>query len=344
MLAGCKEERTAQAPPVRVRTMVVQPVEFAPAITLTGVVAAQTQTELSFRVSGKVRERLANVGEHVTADQVLARLDPSEQEADVETAIAGVQSAEAVTRQVVEAFERQKNLFGKGNTTRRDLDQAEAAQRSAQAQLDQARAQLLSARDQLGYTELRAGADGVIVGRSIETGQVVAQAQPAYVLARDGARDGVFNVHEWALANLDFDKGLDVSLVSDPAVATRGRVREISPAVDANSMTVTVKVGLERTPPAMTLGTLVNGAGPMRQRKVFLVPWGAMSEIDGAPALWIVDPASKVVSLKPVRIDRYSLDRIAVTGEIAPGQTIVVAGGQTLRPGQKVEPVAEARP
>ena len=90
------------------------------------------------------------------------------------------------------AFERQKDLLARGNTTRRDYDQAEAALRSAQAQLDQAHADLEVAQDQLSYTELRADADGIITARIAEVGQVVAQAQPIYTLARDGpARRGV---------------------------------------------------------------------------------------------------------------------------------------------------------
>ncbi len=336
LVAGCKED-AATPPLAQVRASTAQLTEFAPAITVTGVIAAQVQTDLSFRLSGKVAERYVNVGDHVTADQLLARLDPVEQQTEVESAKAGVQSAAALMHQNTVNLERLRSLLGRGNTTRRDFDQAKAAFRSAQAQLDQARAQLATAQDQLSYTELHAGAAGVIVARNIEAGQVVAQAQPAYVLARDGPRDAVFNIQEWALTNVAFDKGLDVSLVTDPAATAPGAVREISPAVDPSTMTVAVKVGLRETPPAMSLGAVVNGTAPMKQHKVFLLPWGALFEIDGKPAVWVVDPASKTVSLKPVVIDRYNRDTIAVTGDIQSGQIVVYAGGQMLRPGQKVE-------
>jgi RND family efflux transporter MFP subunit len=336
LVAGCKED--APTPPLaQVRATTVQLTEFAPAITVTGVIAAQVQTDLSFRLSGKVAERTVNVGDHVTADQLLARLDPVEQQAAVDAAKAGIQSADALMNQNTANLERLRSLLGRGNTTRRDYDQAEAAFRSAQAQLDQARAQLATAQDQLSYTELRAGAAGVIVARNIEAGQVVAQAQPAYVLARDGPRDAIFNIQEWALSNVAFDKGLAVSLVTDPTVTARGEVREISPAVDPATMTVTVKVGLRETPQAMSLGSVVNGTAPEKAHKVFLLPWGALFEIDGKPAVWIVDPRSSTVSLRPVVIDRYNRDTIALTGDLEPGQTIVFAGGQMLRPGQKVE-------
>ena len=339
LLAGCRQD--APTPPLtRVNIVTAQVTDFAPEVTLTGTIAAQVQSEVSFRVGGKIAERLANVGDHVTANQVLARLDPDEQKAEVQAAQAGVQSAEATLRQATAVFERQKSLLTTGNTTRREHDQAEASARSAEAQLAQAQSQLAQSNDQLGYTELRAGADGIIVQRMAEAGQVVAQAQPVFMLARDGDRDAVFNVHEWALANVDLDKGIQVALVADPSVKTTATVRVVSPAVDANSMTVQVKLALAATPPAMTLGRLVNGTALTRAHQVVLLPWRAIFEQGGKPAVWLVD--GDAVSLKPVEIDRFNRDTIAVTG-LAAGQKVVSAGGQMLRPGQKVE-IAEARP
>jgi RND family efflux transporter MFP subunit len=299
---------------------------------------------VSFRVGGKIAERLANVGDHVTADQVLAKLDPDEQKAEVEAAKAGVQSAEATLRQTTSALERQKNLLTTGNTTRREYDQADAAARSAEAQLAQAQSQLAQANDQLAYTELKPGADGIIVQQMAEAGQVVAQAQPVFMLARDGQRDAVFNVHEWALANVDLDKGIQVSLVSSPSTKTPATVRVVSPAVDANSMTVQVKLALASTPPAMTLGRLVNGTALTKARQVVLLPWRSLFEQGGKPAVWIVDGDTNgaTVSLKPVAIERLNQDTVAVTG-LASGTKVVSAGVQMLRPGQKVE-IAEARP
>lgn len=344
LLAGCKQDAIAQRPLTRVKATTAELVDFAPAITLTGIIAAQVETELSFRVSGKISERLVNVGDPVVRDQVLARLDPVEQQAELDSAKAGVQSAQAQLQQATASFDRQKNLLATGNTTRRDHDQAEAALRSAQAQLDQARAQLVSAEDQLSYTVLRADADGVVTARSAEAGQVVAQAQSIFTVARNGPRDAVFNVHEWALANLATDKGLPISLVSDPAVSTIGDVREISPAINPSTMTITVKIGLRETPPGMNLGAIANGVGAMKQRKVFLLPWGALFEIDGAPAVWLIDPSNNTVSLKPITVDRYIRDVIAVTEGLENGQRVVTAGVQLLRPGQKVEIAAETRP
>jgi RND family efflux transporter MFP subunit len=341
LLAGCRQD--AAVPPLtRVRVVTAQLSDFAPEVTITGTIAAQVQSEVSFRLGGKIKERLASVGDHVKADQVLARLDPDEQQAEVTAAQASVHSAESAVRQSTAAFDRQKNLLTTGNTTRREHDQAEASLKSAQAQLQQARATLAQATDQLAYTELHAGADGIVVSQMAEAGQVVAQAQPVFALAHDGGRDAVFNVHEWALGNADLGRGITVALLRDPSVKTAATVRLVSPAVDANSMTVQVKLGLTDPPAAMTLGSLVNGTATVRARKVFLLPWSAVFEQEGEPAVWLVDPAHGTVSLKPVAIQRLTRDTIAVTG-LEAGQKVVSAGAQMLRPDQKVE-IAESRP
>ena len=337
LLAACRNEPSPQAPLTRVKAVTAEIVEFTPSLTLTGVIEARTRTDLSFRISGKISERIANVGDHVVTGQILARLDPDEQQEELASARAGVASAEALVRQTSVAFGRQKELLARGNTTRRDHDQAEADQRGAQAQLEQAQSDLKLAEEQLSYTELRADADGIITAQSAEAGQVVAQAQPIFTLARDGARDAVFNVHEWALNNATTDKDIAISLVSDPLVKTVGDVREIAPAFNPESETVRVKVDLRQTPDAMSLGALVNGTALMTTQKVVLLPWGALFEIAGKPAVWVIDGQSTTVSLKPIVLSRYTRDRIVVASGLQAGEVVVSAGVQLLRPGQKVE-------
>ncbi len=337
LLAGCRNDTAPQAPLTRVKAVTTEIVDYTPSITLTGVIEARIKTDLSFRINGKISERIANVGDHVVQGQVLARLDPDEQNEEIVSAKAGVASADALVQQTSAAFTRQKDLLSRGNTTRRDYDQAEADLRSAQAQLHQAQSDLKLAEDQLSYTELSAEADGIIAAQNAEVGQVVAQAQTIFVLARDGARDAVFNVHEWAMNNAVTDKDLAISLVSDPAVRTVGDVREIAPAFNTETETVRVKVALRQTPDAMSLGSLVNGTAPMLTHKVVLLPWGALFEIAGKPAVWVIDPGSTTVSLKAIALDRYTKDRLVVGDGLGAGVTVVSAGVQLLRPGQKVE-------
>jgi RND family efflux transporter MFP subunit len=336
-LVACKQETNlSENPPTVVQVETVTLSEYAPTVRLTGDIRAEVESDLSFRVSGRIIERTVDVGDQVTADQVLARLDPQQQQATVTAAQAAVQAAEAVLREATSTYERQKALLAEGFTTKREHDQAEEAYRTAQASLDAARAQLGTARDELSYTVLRAGVPGVITGRNAEAGQVVQVAQSVFSIAQDGPRDAVFHVHESIFANQPGDPAIELMLVSDPAVKAKGLVREVSPTVDASSGTVRVKVGIEHPPAAMTLGAAIIGEGRFQPSKLVIIPWSAVSSEGGQPAVWTVDPQTRTVSLKPITIGSYETGKVVVREGLRPGDVIVTAGAQFLRPGQLV--------
>ena len=269
-LAGCGESAApAPRPPFAVIVQTVLPQSYDNDITLTGTVKAQVPSELSFRISGRVIERKADVGQHVGADDVLARLDPTEQEADLRAAQAGLAGAEATMRQADAALERQKSLLADGYATQAAYDLAERAQRTAAGSLDFAKAQVATAKDALSYTYLRAGHPGMITARNIEVGQVAQAGQMAFVFAQDGPRDAVFSVFESAFSHKLSKPQIDLWLVGDPSVKTSGKVREVSPAVDAKNGTVQVKVEIDAKRPAMPLGAAVTGVGRGAHRQCF---------------------------------------------------------------------------
>ena len=272
---------------------------------------------------------------------MLARLDPVQLRSDVDNAQAALTSAEATLSQARIAFKRQGELIRSGYTTRPSYDNAEQQQRTTQASVDAARAALGTAQEQFSYTELRAGVAGVVVSRTFEVGQVVQAGQAVLVLAQDGPRDAVFNVYEALTASPPADKTIAVSLQSDPSVTAVGRVREISPTVDAATGTVRVKIGLDRTPAAMTLGAVVVGRGEFEPHAAVVLPWSALYRWDDRPAVWIYDRATRTVAVRTVAIDRYGADTIALRSGVEPGEAVVAAGIQFLRPGQAVA-VAEA--
>lgn len=338
-LAGCGESGApAQRPPFAVVTQAAQLQSFDGEITLTGTVRAQIPSELSFRISGRVIERKADVGQHVGADDVLARLDPTEQEADLTAAQAGLAGAEATMRQADAAFERQKSLLASGYATHAAYDLAERAQRTAAGSLDAAKAQVATAQDALSYTYLRAGHPGVITARNIEVGQVAQAAQMAFILAQDGPRDAVFSVYESAFSHKLSAPAIYLNLVGDPSVKTTGRIREVSPVVDLKTGTVQVKVEIDPSGPVLPLGAAVTGTGRVRLDNVFVLPWTALTAKDGKTAVWVVDPADKAVHLRPVAIARYERERIIVGDGLKAGESVVVDGAKFLREGQIVDP------
>ena len=194
-LSGCNDHAAAPVTPTAiVRTEIVQARDRQASVTLPGEVQARFRADLSFRVSGRVIARYIDVGAHVQAGEVLALLDPAEQQADVDAATAAVMAAESQLRVAKATFERQKALIASGFTTRTVYDQAQEGLRTAEGVLEAAKAQLGTSKDALDYTALRAEAAGVITARNLEAGQVVQAAQPVFSLAQDGERDAVFDV------------------------------------------------------------------------------------------------------------------------------------------------------
>mgnify|MGYP001430120130 FL=1 len=343
-LAGCqKQEAAAERPPVMVKVAKVELSEYAPRTSLTGVIAARTLNNLAFRVGGRVAERLVEVGQHVEAGEVLARIDPQEQESDLRSAQADLDAAQAQLTQATAAFDRQKTLLAQGFTTRRDYDQAEQGLKVAQGSVQAAQSALANARENLGYTELRATAPGVITARAVEAGQVVQAAQSAFTIAEDDDRDAVFNVQETLVVRTPPDPPVTIALVSDPEVKAAGRVREVSPAVDPASGSIRVKVAIADTPAAMPLGAAVVGTVSARPAQAVILPWQALTSSQGRPAVWLVDPASRTVSMQPVDVLAYESGTVVVGKGLEPGQSVVTAGGQLLSPGETVE-IAEATP
>ncbi|TPN56410.1 efflux RND transporter periplasmic adaptor subunit [Mesorhizobium sp. B1-1-9] len=338
LLAGCqKQEAAAKKLPIMVRTETVAMADYAPRTSLTGVIAARTLNNLSFRVGGRVAERLVDVGQHVDQGTVLARIDPQEQESDLRSAQADLDAAQAQLTQSAAAFERQKTLLAQGFTTRRDYDAADQAQKVAQGSVDAARSAFANAQQNLSFTEIKAGAAGVITARQVETGQVVQAAQTVFTVAEDGDRDAVFNVQETLVARTPASPAVTITLLSDPQVRATGKVREISPAVDPASGSVRVKVGIPDTPAGMPLGAAVIGSVSAKQAKAILLPWQALTSSAGKPAVWIVDPSTKAVTMAPVEVLAFGSGTVAIAKGLNEGQSVVTAGGQLLSPGQTVE-------
>ncbi|MCB1652624.1 MAG: efflux RND transporter periplasmic adaptor subunit, partial [Pseudomonadales bacterium] len=269
-------------------------------------------------------------------NQVLARLDPKDLKIQVETAQASVNAQQAQVVQTRAAFIRQQKLLPKGYTSQSEYDAANAARLSAQSALTAAQAQLANAREQLSYSQLQAEAPGVITARQAEVGQVVQATMPIFTLARDGARDAVFNVYESLFIEPPKNPTVQVTLLSNPAIKVNGQIREITPTVSAQSGTLQIKVQLDALPKGMDLGSIVSvNLTPPPSRSIEL-PWSALTKDISEPAVWIADEQS-IVRLQRVKVGRYLTGSVIVSEGLKDGEKVVVAGGQLLHPGMKVE-------
>ena len=272
----------------------------------------------------------------VTAGQVVARLDPQIQQNALRSAQANLASVRALLTQAQLTFGRQQKLLKSGWTTRADFDSAQQSLLTVQAQVDSAQAQVRIAQELLGYSVLSADAAGAVTAVGAEPGEVVRAGQMVVRLAREGGRDAVFDVPEQLIRTGPRDPLVEIALTDDPQVKATGRVREVAPQADPTTRTFQVKVGIIDPPEAMHLGSTITGRIKLSAPPGVEVPASALTEADGRPAVWVVDPKSMTVALRNVDVLRYDPATVVISHGLQTGDTVVTAGVQTLRPGQKV--------
>jgi membrane fusion protein, multidrug efflux system len=334
-LAACEEKAERSPPPRQVRVIAASVAQYRPGAEITGEVKARIQTELSFRVSGRAIERRVDVGAHVRAGEVLARLNDTEQQADVSVARAALESSRAVVRQRTLNFERSRSLLQSQAIAQQVFDEARKELQSAEASFDTAEAALATAEDALSYTVLRAESDGIITARAIEVGQVVSAAQSVFTLAHDGPRDAVFDVFEAFFLNGPPLADVDVVPVGDSALEIHASIRELSPVIDTKAGTARIKVGFPEDA-QWPLGTPVVGKLRSSQRAGIVLPYTAITSDTGDPAVWLVNTENSSVSLREISVGLYRQGDFVVTNGIAPQDLIVTEGGKFLKEGQAV--------
>ena len=342
-LGGCKAEKAAVE--VRsARTVVVDPKPVHDDRQAVGEVKPRYESDLSFRVAGKVLARRVDVGATVRQGDTLATLDTQDFQNRLRSAEAEVASAEAELVEAQGNEARKAKLLKDGFTPQATYDTALRNLRSAEARRTSAKANLDLSRDQLRYTELKADFDGVITAVGAEPGQNVNAGQMVVKLARPADKDGVFNIAETAFTDRHpSSEHAEVVVwpLSNPELKIEGIVREISPVADSTTRTYTVKVTLKNPPPQLRFGMSIGGRWKATSDPVVALPLSALFEKNGSPAVWVLDQPSGSVALRPVAVSRYETDTVVIAHGLAKGDVVVTAGVNTLREGQKVR-VAEA--
>jgi len=339
LLPGCKPAQAPQEGPEPIRPVRVVTVEERPGgetVTLTGTVQAQEDVALAFRIGGQLIERSVNIGDQVSAGQVVARLDRSTWSDAVQAARANRAAALARLVEARNQVERFEPLLPRGFVSRQMFDQAVEARNAAQAMVDAAEAQVSTAETQLSYTDLLADGPGVVTARGAEPGEVVAAGRMVVRLARQGGRDAVFDVPARVKDQGHADLEVAVTLSTDPQVAAQGRVREVSPEADPVTRTFKIRVGLSDPPEAMRLGSTVTGTVQLGGNPGMVIPAAALTASQGAPAVWVMDPVAGTVALRNVEIAGFELDQVLIAAGLSNGELVVTAGVQSLKPGQRV--------
>lgn len=318
-----------------VRTALVRPAQPAERA-FTGFVAARVQSNLGFRVAGKVTERLVDTGQAVLAGQPLLRMDPQDLALTLTAREKAVEAAQAQLLQAEADELRYRRLVAEGWAPRQRYEQVRAGLDSARAELAAARAQAEVARNAAGYALLRADADGTVMETLAEPGQVVAAGQTVVRLAQAGAREALVNLPETlrpALGTL-----AEAGLYGSSAARSAARLRQLSDTADPTSRTYEARFVLAGEAALAPLGATITVflPGPQGLAAEMEVPLGAVLDDGRGPGIWVVAPEA-TVSLRPVQLRRLGQDSAVVTG-LQPGERIVALGAHLLHPGETIRP------
>jgi RND family efflux transporter MFP subunit len=339
-LAGCNElaaEKVVPSRPVLVATVHYE--AESPERSFVGTIKPRIETDMGFRVPGKVAKRVVEVGQTVDVGQPLATLDEVDLKLQAEQAEAEFRAATGVLAQAAAAEQRAKDLRGKGWTTDAQMDQAKAAADEARARLNRAQRSVELTNNSLSYATLVADTRGVVTATLIDPGQVVAAGQTAIRVARFAEKEAVVAIPETLVARAK--EGIaTVTLWSEPNKKYAAKLREIAPAADPATRTYLAKFSLPGAGESVSLGmTATLTLSDPETERVARLPLSALYSQGGAPSLYIVD-AQGDVTLKPVTVKSYESNSVVITGGVDEGAKVVALGVQKLDPAQKVRVVS----
>ncbi|ATS50217.1 efflux RND transporter periplasmic adaptor subunit [Xanthomonas citri pv. fuscans CFBP 6996] len=311
--------------------------------TFSGTVAARVQSDLGFRVAGKVSERLVDAGQRVRRGQRLLRIDPIDLQLAARAQQDAVAAARARAQQTADDEARYRDLRGTGAISASAYDQIKAAADAARAQLSAAQAQADVARNANRYTDLLADADGVVMETLVEPGQVVAAGQPVVRLAHAGRREAIIQLPETLRPQVG--SVAQASLFGDAAVTVPATLRQLSESADRLTRTFEARYVLEGALAQAPLGTTVNlriaDDTAINARPGLQVPLAALFDAGKGPGVWVIAGNPTKVSWRPVAVLGLDDDHANVAGTLARGERIVALGAHLLREGEQVRIAGE---
>jgi RND family efflux transporter MFP subunit len=340
-LAACND--LAQSADVKPeRPVQVQKVAFEPSDVsreFVGVVRARYETDLGFRVAGKIVSRTVNVGDRVRAGDVVARLDAEDFKLQVESARAELSAAMSSVAQTAADELRFRTLRERGYAAVADYDRKKTAKDEAEGRLERAQRALDLARNQLAYSELKADADGVITATMAESGQVVAIGQGVVRLAHRGEKEALVALPETWLGEAR-QSVASVKLWSDPKRRFTAQLRELSPQADAATRTYAARFSIADPDDVVALGmTAIVTLSHMSEDDVAKLPLSAIINRGSGPSVYVVARDGEL-SLQPVTLASFTEDTALVTGGVQDGDKVVTLGVQKLIAGQKVRTIS----
>jgi len=309
-----------------------------------GEVRARYETDLAFRVAGRVQTRMVEVGTQVKAGQVIAILDPQDYALAVRAVQAQLAAADSEAKLAQQDLQRFTDLRAQNFISQAELDRRRTTSEAALARVSQLRAEAARLGNQQAYTRLTAPQAGVVTAIGFEAGQVVAAGQRMAQLARSGEREVRIDVPENALDALRAAKALNIRLWSAPDVNYAGRLRELSPVADIASRTHSARVSFVKPDAGVKLGMTATVDVDHEAAPSLSVAQSALFTVNGQPQVWVLDRTTRKVAARSVRLGVLSGDRVTVLSGLKAGEWVVTAGVHKIAPGQQVRLAPSRQP
>ena len=302
----------------------------------TGVVVARTQSDLGFRVQGKILERLVDTGQTVKRDQPLMRLDPVDLKLQAQAQQQAVDAARARARKAANDEARYRGLVAGGAVSASEYDQIKAAADTAKAELSAAQAQANVAQNATGYAVLLADADGVVMETLAEPGQVVSAGQAVIRLARSGQREALVQLPETLRPAVGSEA--QAMLYGNEKQPVTAKLRLLSDAADSVTRTFEARYVLEGALANAPLGSTVtlHIAKNMDDKQVMQVPLASLYDPGKGPGVWHISGLPAKVTWQPVRVLSLGDETVKVSGNVKTGEKIVALGAHLLHEGETV--------
>ncbi|WP_459744773.1 efflux RND transporter periplasmic adaptor subunit [Pseudomonas sp. 3A(2025)] len=336
LLAACSDKTPTdprtEAPLVRVA--VVQAATSVPRA-FTGTVAARVQSDLGFRVAGKVLERRVDTGQTVRRGQVLMRIDPADLQLAARAQREAVAAARARAAVTAQDEARYHTLRASGAVSASTYDQARAAADAAKADLNAAQAQAQVAFNATGYAELLADADGTVMETLAEPGQVLSAGQVAVRVAHAGPREAVVQLPETLRPPVG--SSAQATLFGNSGIRVPTRLRQLSDVADRQTRTFEARYVLEGELASAPLGTTITVqiTGAVAETGL-QVPIAALHDAGSGPGVWVIEGEPAKVRWQPVRVQQLDDESVHISGTLKPGERIVALGAHLLHEGEAV--------
>jgi len=332
-----EEASSASSQTVTVATATTQ--DLARTVTASGTVNAWEEVPVGAEAGGLTATAVyVDEGDYVLQGQALVQLNDDLLRAQLAQQEAAVSSAEANAERESAELGRARELRERGFLAQASLDLAISEQRAADAQLASARAALSETRTRLNQSTIRAPVAGLVISRSVTRGQIVSAGTELFRIVRDGRLELDARVPETELGLIQAGQTATVS--SDGVGSATGRVRIVTPEVDAETRLGIARIALSSNS-GLQPGMFARAEIDVGAQPAVAVPTPAVLYRENRPGVFVLGTENRV-TFQPVEILSRTDDFTSVEG-VAENARVVVEGAGFLGEGDRVSVAAPAR-